>query len=46
LIGESPIKVKGEGDGKYPTNKIGTSENALKQQFFNILDNINSGAAS
>jgi hypothetical protein len=45
-IGESPIKRKRLGEGKYPTRKMERIEEAVKTRILNIPENVNSGAVS
>jgi hypothetical protein len=45
-IGESPIKKKRLGEGKYPTSKMKRIENSLKTRIRNIPENVNSSAVS
>jgi hypothetical protein len=45
-IGESPIKKKRLGEGKYPTSKMKRIENAVKARILNIPENVNSSAVS
>jgi hypothetical protein len=45
-IGESPIKKKRLGEGKYPTKKIKRIEKAVKIRILNIPENVNSCAVS
>jgi hypothetical protein len=46
LIGESPIKEKRHGKGKYPTRKMKRIEKALKTRILSIPENVNSSAVS
>jgi hypothetical protein len=41
-IGESPIKKKRLGEGKYPTSKMKRIEKAVKSRILNIPQNVNS----
>jgi hypothetical protein len=43
-IGESPIKKKRLGEGKYPTSKMKRTEKAVKTRILNFLENVNSSA--
>jgi hypothetical protein len=45
-IGESPIKKKRVGEGKYPTRKMKRIEKAEKTRIVNIPENVNSSAVS
>jgi hypothetical protein len=45
-IGESPIKNKRLGEGKYPTSKMKRTEKAVKTRILNIPENVNSSAVS
>jgi hypothetical protein len=45
-IGESPIKRKRLGEGKYPTSKMKRTEKAVKTWLLNIPENVNSSAVS
>jgi hypothetical protein len=44
--GESPIKQKRLGEGKYPTSKMKRIEKAVKTSILNIHENVNSNAVS
>jgi hypothetical protein len=44
-IGESPIKKKRHGEGKYPTSKMKRIEKAVKT-ILNIPENVNSSVVS
>jgi hypothetical protein len=46
LIGESPIKKKRLGEGKYPTSKMKRIEKAVKTRILNIPKNVNSSSVS
>jgi hypothetical protein len=43
-IGESPIKKKRLGEGKYPTSKMNRIEKAVKTRILNIPENVNLSA--
>jgi hypothetical protein len=45
-IGESPIKKKRLGEGKYPTRKMKRIEKAVKTVILNIPENVNLSAVS
>jgi hypothetical protein len=45
-IGESPIKKKRLGEGKYPTRKMKGIEKAVKTRILNIPENVDSSAVS
>jgi hypothetical protein len=45
-IGESPIKKKRLGEGKYPTGKMKRIEKAVKSRILNIPENDNSSEVS
>jgi hypothetical protein len=45
-IGESPIKKKRLGEGKYPTSKMNRIEKAVKTRILNVPENANSSAVS
>jgi hypothetical protein len=45
-IGESRIKKKRLGEGKYPTRKMKRIEKAVKTRILNIPENVNSSSVS
>jgi hypothetical protein len=45
-VGESPIKKKRLGEGKYPTRKMKKTEKAVKTRILNIPECVNSSAVS
>jgi hypothetical protein len=45
-VGESPIKKKRLGEGKYPTRKMKIIEKTVKTRNLNIPENLNSSAVS
>jgi hypothetical protein len=45
-IGESPIKKKRLGKGKYPRSKMKRIEKAVETRILNVPENINSSAVS